>query len=217
MSDKLTNHDIASLYKRGATEQPSSQLDEQILKHAADEVADNKVTPIHKSKRFYQTWYGQLSTAASLVLVAVLYVQNSEQYQQSSQLNELQILADEQSDKAPAASLEMMQNEVQEQARYQAQEQAQMMQLKQTQQRQQTEKMASRQFVAPSMAAQNEVLLELEIITAEVANTFRRIDTFIADGNKTAATAQLNELLAAHPELKGHLNEQYKRLLEQAN
>ena len=132
MSDKLTSHDIASLYKRGATEQPSTQLDEQILKHAADEVADNKVTPIHKSKRFYQTWYGQLSTAASLVLVAVLYVQNSAQYQQSPQLNELQILADEQPAKSPATSLEMMHNATQEQA----QEQAQMMQLKQTLQRQ---------------------------------------------------------------------------------
>ncbi|MBE0458281.1 hypothetical protein NDQ71_07895 [Pseudoalteromonas sp. KG3] len=210
MSDKLTSHDIASLYKRGATEQPSSQLDEQILKHAADEVADNKVTPIHKPKRFYQTWYGQLSTAASLVLVAVLYVQNSEQYQQSSQLNELQILADEQTALAPAASPEMMQSATQEQA----QEQAQMMQLKQTQQRQQSEKMAGRQFAAPSMTAKSVLLLELEIITAEVANKFRRIDTFIADGNITAAKAQLTELLAAHPELKVHLNAQYKQLLQ---
>ncbi|WP_283710177.1 hypothetical protein [Pseudoalteromonas prydzensis] len=206
MSDKLTSHDIASLYKRGATEQPSLQLDEQILKHAADEVADNKVTPIHKPKRFYQTWYGQLSTAASLVLVAVLYVQNSEQYQQSSQLNELQILADEQTALAPAASPEMMQSATQEQA--------QIMQLKQTQQRQQSEKMAGRQFAAPSMTAKSVLLLELEIITAEVANKFRRIDTFIADGNITAAKAQLTELLAAHPELKVHLTAQYKQLLQ---
>ncbi|MBE0376307.1 hypothetical protein [Pseudoalteromonas prydzensis] len=211
MSDKLTSHDIASLYKRGATEQPSSQLDEQILKHAADEVADNKVTPIHKPKRFYQTWYGQLSTAASLVLVAVLYVQNSAQYLKPSEtINELQILADEQPAKSPAASLEMMQNATQEQA----QEQAQMMQLKQTQQRQQSEKMASRQFAAPSMTAKSALLLELEITTAEVANKFKRIDTFIADGNTTAAKAQLTELLAAHPELKVHLNEQYKQLLQ---
>lgn len=211
MSDKLTSHDIASLYKRGATEQPSSQLDEQILKHAADEVADNKVTPIHKPKRFYQTWYGQLSTAASLVLVAVLYVQNSAQYLKPSEtINELQILADEQPAKSPAASLEMMQSATQEQA----QEQAQMMQLKQTQQRQQSEKMAGRQFAAPSMTAKSALLLELEIITAEVANTFRRIDTFIADGNTTAAKAQLTELLAAHPELKVHLTAQYKQLLQ---
>ena len=211
MSDKLTSHDIASLYKRGATEQPSSQLDEQILKHAADEVADNKVTPIHKPKRFYQTWYGQLSTAASLVLVAVLYVQNSAQYLKPSEtINELQILADEQPAKSPAASLEMMQSATQEQA----QEQAQMMQLKQTQQRQQSEKMASRQFAAPSMTAKSALLLELEITTAEVANKFKRIDTFIADGNTTAAKAQLTELLAAHPELKVHLNAQYKQLLQ---
>lgn len=210
MSDKLNSHDIASLYKHGATEQPSSQLDEQILKHAADEVADNKVIPIHKSKRFYQTWYGQLSTAASLMLVAVLYVQNSEQYQQSSELNELQILADEQPAKSPAASLEMMQNETQKQA----QEHAQMMQLKQTQQRQRSEKMVGRQFEAQSMAAKSELLAELEIITAEVANKFKRIDTLIADGETTAAKAQLVELLAAHPELKVHLNEQYKQLLQ---
>lgn len=207
MSDKLTSHDIASLYKRGATEQPSLQLDEQILKHAADEVADNKVTPIHKPKRFYQTWYGQLSTAASLVLVAVLYVQNSAQYLKPSEtINELQILADEQTALAPAASPEMMQSATQEQA--------QIMQLKQTQQRQQSEKMAGRQFAAPSMTAKSVLLLELEIITAEVANKFRRIDTFIADGNITAAKAQLTELLAAHPELKVHLNAQYKQLLQ---
>ena len=207
MSDKLTSHDIASLYKRGATEQPSSQLDEQILKHAADEVADNKVTPIHKPKRFYQTWYGQLSTAASLVLVAVLYVQNSAQYLKPSEtINELQILADEQPAKSPAASLEMMQNATQEQA--------QIMQLKQTQQRQQSEKMTGRQFAAPSMTAKSALLLELEITTAEVANKFKRIDTFIADGNTTAAKAQLTELLAAHPELKVHLTAQYKQLLQ---
>ncbi|MFY8328663.1 hypothetical protein [Pseudoalteromonas sp. ZZD1] len=207
MSDKLTRHDIASLYKRGATEQPSSQLDEQILKRAADEVAANKVTPIHKPKRFYQTWYGQLSTAASLVLVAVLYVQNTAQHLRPSEtVNELQILADEQPTAAPVASLEMMQSE--------AQEQAKMMQLKQNQQRQRSEEMAGKQFAVPSMAAKSALLLELEIITAEVANTFKRIDTLIADGNTTAAKALLSELLAAHPELKVHLTEQYTQLLQ---
>lgn len=207
MSDKLTDHDIASLYKRGATEQPSVQLDEQILKRAADDMTANKVTPIHKSKRFYQTWYGQLSTAASLVLVAVLYVQNTDQYLSPSETtNERQILSDQQPVAAPVASLEMMQNETQEQA--------QMMQLKQTQQRQRSEKMVGRQFEAQSMAAKSELLAELEIITAEVANKFKRIDTLIADGETTAAKAQLVELLAAHPELKVHLNEQYKQLLQ---
>ena len=89
-----------------------------------------------------------------------------------------------------------------------------MMQLKQTQQRQRSEKMVGRQFEAQSMAAKSELLAELEIITAEVANKFKRIDTLIADGETTAAKAQLVELLAAHPELKVHLNEQYKQLLQ---
>ncbi|WP_149981232.1 hypothetical protein [Pseudoalteromonas rhizosphaerae] len=209
MSDKLTDHDIASLYKRGATEQPSLQLDEQILQHAADEVADNNVTNINKRKRFYQTWYGQLSTAASLVLVAVLYMQNTTQYLKPSEaMNDLQILADEQTALAPAASSEMMQSEVLEQK--------QLEQLKQTQRLQRSTQsyMAGRQFESQSMTAKSEVLLELEIITAEVANKFKRIDTLIADGETTAAKAQLAELLVAHPELKVHLTEQYKQLLQ---
>ncbi|NMM40024.1 hypothetical protein [Pseudoalteromonas arctica] len=203
MSDKFTNHDIASLYKRGATEQPSSQLDEQILKRAADDVTANKVTPITKPKRFYQTWYGQLSTAASLVLVAVLYVQNSAQYHQTSELNELKILNDEQD-----ATFEIMPSEAQ------AQTQTQTMQLRQSQQRQRSEKMAGRQFEAQSMTAKSALLVELEIITENVANKFKLIDTLIAEGDTTAAKAQLVELLVAHPELKVHLTEQYKQLLQ---
>ena len=209
MSDKLTSDDIASLYKHGATEQPSVQLDERILKRATDDMTANKVTPIHKSKRFYQTWYGQLSTAASLVLVAVLYVQNTDQYLSPSEtIKERQILNDEQNATAPEAAFEIMPSEAQEQAPTQT------MQLKQTQQRQRSEKMVGRQFEAQSMAARSELLAELEIITAEVANKFKRIDTLIADGETTAAKAQLVELLAAHPELKVHLNEQYKQLLQ---
>ncbi|WP_339692364.1 hypothetical protein [uncultured Pseudoalteromonas sp.] len=206
MSDKLTDHDIASLYKRGATEQPSLQLDEQILQHAAEAANANKVTNINKRKRFYQTWYGQLSTAASLVLVAVLYMQNTTQYLKPSEaMNDLQILADEQTALAPAASSEMMQSEVLEQK-----------QLEQTQRLQRSTQsyMAGRQFESQSMTAKSEVLLELEIITAEVANKFKRIDTLIADGETTAAKAQLAELLVAHPELKVHLTEQYKQLLQ---
>ena len=209
MSDKLTDHDIASLYKRGATEQPSLQLDEQILQHAAEAANANKVTNINKRKRFYQTWYGQLSTAASLVLVAVLYMQNTTQYLKPSEaMNDLQILVDEQTALAPAASSEMMQSEVLEQK--------QLEQLKQTQRLQRSTQsyMAGQQFESQSMTAKSEVLLELEVITEDVANKFKRIDTLIADGETTAAKAQLAELLVAHPELKVHLTEQYKQLLQ---
>ncbi|MEI8604429.1 hypothetical protein [Pseudoalteromonas sp. B160] len=209
MSDKLTDHDIASLYKRGATEQPSLQLDEQILQHAAEAANANKVTNINKRKRFYQTWYGQLSTAASLVLVAVLYMQNTTQYLKPSEaMNDLQILVDEQTALAPAASSEMMQSEVLEQK--------QLEQLKQTQRLQRSTQSytAGQQFESQSMTAKSEVLLELEVITEDVANKFKRIDTLIADGETTAAKAQLAELLVAHPELKVHLTEQYKQLLQ---
>lgn len=204
MSDKLTSHDIASLYKRGATEQPSVQLDEQILKQAADEVTANNVTPINKPKRFYQTWYGQLSTAASLVLVAVVYVQNTEQYFSPPEtMKELQVLSDEQIATSEEAAFEIMPSEAQHQVANQ-----------QIQQRQRSEKMTGRQFAALSMTAKSELLVELEIITAEVGNKFTRIDTLIVNGETTAAKTQLTELLIAHPELKVHLTQQYKQLLE---
>ena len=96
----------------------------------------------------------------------------------------------------------------------QSEAQAKMMQLKQNQQRQRSEEMAGRQFAVPSMAAKSTLLLELEIVTAEVANKFKRIDTLIAEGNTVAAKTQLVELLAAHPELKVHLTEQYKQLFQ---
>lgn len=78
MSDKLTDHDIASLYKKGANERPSEALDKHILQLAQQHSQSKKITPIHKKRRLYQTWYGQLSTAASLVLVALLYFENSD-------------------------------------------------------------------------------------------------------------------------------------------
>ena len=137
MSDKMTDHDLNSLYHQGATEQPSDALDQCILasaekqaniahvQHSHSEKHTNRMvnnnntvnnstfnnnnsatltveesdvnassdkpstqdvvalpTKIQAKKIFsrkkplYKTWYGQLSTAASLVFVAALYLQN---------------------------------------------------------------------------------------------------------------------------------------------
>ena len=132
MSDKLTDHDLISLYHQGAKEQPSTDLNSKILtlaeaqtnateqkveettvattrlgldkskpnKNSSTDIDSrlNNVTPLSEhlinhntiknsttnespnklpqKKPLYKTWYGQLSTAASLVLVGVLYLQN---------------------------------------------------------------------------------------------------------------------------------------------
>lgn len=132
MSDKLTDHDLISLYHQGAKEQPSTDLNSKILtlaeaqtnateqkveettvattrlgldkskpnKNSSTDIDSrlNNVTPfsghlinhntiknsstnespnkLPQKKPLYKTWYGQLSTAASLVLVGVLYLQN---------------------------------------------------------------------------------------------------------------------------------------------
>ncbi len=204
MSDKLTRHDIASLYKRGATEQPSSQLDEQILKRAADDVTANKVTPINKPKRFYQTWYGQLSTAASLVLVAVLYVQNTEQYHQPSELiNKPQILNDQQSQVAPETVFEVMETQASEHEHAEVK-------LKHTLKRSASQ-MAAPQLKLQSMDTDSE-FLKLAAITKSVANDFKVIDQLMIEGKTKVAKAQLKMLLTEHPELKAHLTDEYKKL-----
>ena len=83
MSDKLNDHDIVELYHQGAKEQPNEKIDASILSLAKQQHEKKNVIPINK-KRFYRAWYGQLSTAASLVIVAVLYFQNNNVLEQSS-------------------------------------------------------------------------------------------------------------------------------------
>lgn len=100
MRDKLTDHHIVSLYKKGANEQPSTIIDKQILALAQQQKSfnntDNKVvlldevTPKNK-RRFYQTWYGQLSTAASFMLVTVLFFTNQKTINETSSYSPMPI------------------------------------------------------------------------------------------------------------------------------
>ncbi|KPH93552.1 hypothetical protein AMS58_16830 [Pseudoalteromonas porphyrae] len=184
MTDKFTSNNIASLYRDGATEQPSSALDQQILQNAV-----NAVQPKVKSKRFYQTWYGRLSTAASLMLVSLLYWQNTDQFTSVNDLPALEPDANinstpviKRSERAAPASLlaEPMADELKLEV--------------------QTELLRSRSMKKQAPAN-------------DFAVTLKQVDMFLAKGQPEEAKLLLIELLEKYPEQKVQLAPKYKELL----
>ncbi|MEM5551267.1 hypothetical protein WNY63_11065 [Pseudoalteromonas neustonica] len=184
MTDKFTSNNIASLYRDGATEQPSSALDQQILQNAV-----NAVQPKVKSKRFYQTWYGQLSTAASLMLVSLLYWQNTDQFTSVNDLPAVESDANinstpviKRSERAAPATLlaEPMADELKLEV--------------------QTELLRSRSMKKQAPAN-------------DFAVTLKQVDMFLAKGQPEEAKLLLIELLEKYPEQKVQLAPKYKELL----
>jgi len=150
MSDKLTDHDLISLYHQGAKEQPSTDLDSKILtlaeaqtksiKQKAEQKTAEKAKPgldkstpdsnssidivstlnnvkassayltnnnvmnnnssnelpnqLPQKKALYKTWYGQLATAASFVLVGILYLQNLQPMKNIAPMSEKTMMQD---------------------------------------------------------------------------------------------------------------------------
>ena len=71
--------DISKLYQQGATETPSKQLDQRLLAKAKQQT-EAKVHQISDGRLAFRKWQWPVSVAASMMLVAVLFVHNVEQY-----------------------------------------------------------------------------------------------------------------------------------------
>jgi hypothetical protein len=199
MSDKLTDHAIASLYQQGANEQPSKALDDkiqQLAKISAEQASNNNVTNI-KKVRFYKTWYGQLSTAASLVLVAVLYVQNSGQYNHVPLNSHDEIMLDIQhSDEAnfvPQRAAPMQQSEQIE--------------------RIEITPLGAQKIQRNAVQANQRKEADSKDQIREAA--YSQIDKLLAAGKHAEAKKALSALLAAQPALKQQLPERFNTLLTQ--
>ncbi|MEL0630265.1 hypothetical protein [Psychromonas aquatilis] len=201
MSDKLNDHDIVELYHQGAKEQPNEKIDASILSLAKQQHEKKNVVAINK-KRFYRAWYGQLSTAASLVIVAVLYFQNNNVLEQSSDdIQQIQLLNEQ--------SLDMRLRSEMQKDKEAATAYSQNKLIKATE-KQQSE--VSRALIMdqnlPSADSINppnmsEITVELE-----------RINKLISNGNNQQATAALKLLLQKYPTLKADLTVPYLKLLD---
>jgi hypothetical protein len=236
MVNKLTDHAIASLYQKGAKEQPSAVLDAHILQLAKKHVT---ITPIIKKRRVYQTWYAQLSTAASFVLVAILYFEMNKPFQSNQEpdisdqhsINQLSAPQNAQSDSFLNAPVLM--NKSKQATRIE--EPNNLMQSDQDEIF--SDDGASDQdeifsddgasvhgeipFSAEKRSLKDSVLfinpIEIPITyVLEVEATFKEIEVLLTKGESKQANLLLKTLITAHPELENVLNSRYEILEEQA-
>ena len=89
MSNKLTDETITALYQQGATQSPSPELDQAILRHAAAELESDAAAkragkPVKLRSR---KWFAPISAVASMVCVALLYWQNAQVFHQAPQVS----------------------------------------------------------------------------------------------------------------------------------
>ena len=224
MSDKFTDHDIARFYNEGATEKPSAELDAKILALAKIPVETKTQTPLKsivsiKKPALYQTWYGQLSTAASLVLVTMLYLHNSDSFhepadneneQETNQLMETEATGFS----TIKATEQPVNNSLQKSIK-------QRVSIEKRRQKEVFDIMAD--STLPSVSADSEMtqLNKVESISKmtpegalEVMAIFNKIDDLLATEQREKARERLTELLQKYPQLKADLHARYMNLLK---
>ncbi len=216
MSNKLTDHDIASLYHKGAQEQPSTTLDAHILQLAKNQTPINQVSPIIKKRRLYQTWYAQLSTAASFVLVAVLYFEMNKPFHQDENMFEQHNIK-QQSDLFLTDAISM---EKSKQAARIKQTKSHSQKV-QHQMHQSTEILpleSQEMEVYDTFAASQEQVTKLskESELANIEATFKQIEALLDKGENKQAKAALKDLLTSYPKLRDTLNSRFQTLERQA-
>ena len=215
MSDKFTDHDIARFYNEGATEKPSAELDAKILALAKIPVETKTQTPLKpiasiKKTALYQTWYGQLSTAASLVLVTILYLHNSDSFHEP---------ADNENERE---THQLMESEATEQTVNNSLQKSikQKVSIEKRRQKEVSDIMADSTLPSASSDTEMTQLNKVKSISEmtpegalEVTTTFNEIDDLLATEQKEKARERLTELLQKYPQLKVDLNARYLNLL----
>ena len=279
MSDKLTDHDLISLYHQGAKEQPSTDLNSKILtfaeaqtnaaeqkveettvatarlgldnskpnKNSSTDIGSrlNNVTPLSEhlinhntiknsttnespnklpqKKPLYKTWYGQLSTAASLVLVGVLYLQNlqpmqsiapmsdktsMQDYSRQDQLQiEEQLLQRKSIQVESEALMERAGNKIMMQSKRLSQEAPQF----NTDSVNNSDSMNNAKenlMVDSSTATKNQQL--------NITNSLHQIALYLDKDEKEQADRLFNELLTNYPEMTKELTISYEALLSES-
>lgn len=228
MSDKFRDHDIVGHYHQGATEQPSMEIDHHILQLAAESIKPTNISPINKpitkKKHLYQTWYGQLSTAASLVLVAVLYLQNNTVFYEPSRHSN----QDAKQSAAQSSNKKLNQNSSDKifesnNLRSAPVEQLSIDSITDNIDKRQMKKSYKEQENSTSEMLKDQISINhysesaSDMIENEASNdiliALNKIDLLLTQGETIKATEVLSALLAKYPELRFTLDERYKKLL----
>jgi len=294
MSDKLTDHDLISLYHQGAKEQPSTDLNSKILtlaeaqtnateqkveettvattrlgldkskrnKNSSTDIDSrlNNVTPfsehlinhntiknsstnespnkLPQKKPLYKTWYGQLSTAASLVLVGVLYLQNLQPMQsiapmsdktsmQELQQIEEQLLQRKSIQVESEALMERAGNKIMMQSKRLSQEAPQFNtnsannsdSINNAKENLMVDDSAANGLVIDNSATENSVA-DSSVATKNqqlnITNSLHQIALYLDKDEKEQADKLFNELLTNYPEMTKELTISYEALLSES-
>ena len=232
MSDKFSDHDIVGHYHQGATEQPSVELDQHILQLAAESIKPLNISsinkPILKKKHLYQTWYGQLSTAASLVFVAVLYLQNDTVFYEPSSHSSQDTKQSAPQSATQSSSKKLNQNNSDKifesnKLRSAPVEQLSIDSITDNIDRRQMKKSYKEEENNTSEMLKDQISINhysesaSDMIENEASNdiliALNKVDLLLTQGETTKATEALSALLAKYPELTLTLDERYKKLL----
>lgn len=225
MRDKLTDHHIVSLYKKGANEQPSAVIDKQILALAQQQkginTTDNKavlneVTPINK-RRFYQTWYGQLSTAASFMLVTVLFVTNQQTINETSSYSPMPMPMQMQMEVESIQSDEEQSSTTLLKKAYTLSERDANSDLKQAES---MSMKANIKKLEKSNSVKERQYSRLSAISADevkIDETFIHIEKLLKEGDTQKSAVLIDELLLTYPSSKEQIKSRFKILLMKIN
>ncbi|MEJ6078072.1 hypothetical protein MT391_05930 [Vibrio sp. 1-Bac 57] len=274
MSDKLTDHDLISLYHQGAKEQPSTDLNSKILtlaeaqtnateqkveettvattrlgldkskpnKNSSTDIDSrlNNVTPLSEhlinhntiknsttnespnklpqKKPLYKTWYGQLSTAASLVLVGVLYLQNLQPMQSIAPMSDKTSMQEQQ--QIEEQLLQRKSIQVESEALMERAGNKIMMQSKRLSQEAPQFNTDSANNSDSINNAKENLMVDRSVATKSqklnITNTLQQIALYLDKDEKEQADRLFNELLTNYPEMTKELTISYEALLSES-
>lgn len=274
MSDKLTDHDLISLYHQGAKEQPSTDLNSKILtlaeaqtnateqkveettvattrlgldkskpnKNSSTDIDSrlNNVTPLSEhlinhntiknsttnespnklpqKKPLYKTWYGQLSTAASLVLVGVLYLQNLQPMQSIAPMSDKTSMQEQQ--QIEEQLLQRKSIQVESEALMERAGNKIMMQSKRLSQEAPQFNTDSANNSDSINNAKENLMVDSSVATKSqklnITNTLQQIALYLDKDEKEQADRLFNELLTNYPEMTKELTISYEALLSES-
>lgn len=279
MSDKLTDHDLISLYHQGAKEQPSTDLNSKILtlaeaqtnateqkveettvattrlgldkskpnKNSSTDIDSklNNVTPfsehlinhntiqnsttnespnkLPQKKPLYKTWYGQLSTVASLVLVGVLYLQNLQPMQSIAPMSDKTSMQDYSRQEQQQIEEQLLQRksiQVESEALMERAGNKIMMQSKRLSQEAPQFNTDSANNSDSINNAKENLMVDRSVATKSqklnITNTLQQIALYLDKDEKEQADRLFNELLTNYPEMTKELTISYEALLSES-
>lgn len=293
MSDKLTDHDLISLYHQGAKEQPSTDLDSKILtlaeaqtksiKQKAEQKTAEKTKPglnrstpdsnssidivstvnnvkalsayltnnndmdnnstngppnqLPQKKALYKTWYGQLATAASFVLVGILYLQNLQPMKNIAPMSEKTMMQDYSREDLQQIEEQLLQRksiQIESEVLMERAENKGMMQSKRLSQEvpqfNTNSTNNSKQSLMLDDSAANALVIEKSVTNnsltnssaakesqqLNITNTLQQIALYLDKDEKEKADRLFNELLTNYPEMRKELTISYEALLSES-